>query len=194
MEELFSRIIIDLFVLIICLRAIYIAVSRGILRESFRAAGLLTSSLIAFHYHSYLSGIISRKIPFLSKEYFLLFSFLLIFLGVGLISTLLRLIVTSFFKKREIYFKERLVLLVIGGFRALFLASIIIFLLHLSPLDSKRFCHSISYSISKNVGPKIYLLFLETYNKLDPEIRVNKEVEEYYETKKSLSRGNKKRR
>ena len=150
-------------------------------------------SLFAFHYYSYLSGIISKKIPFLSKEYFLFFSFLLIFLGVGLIFTLIRLIVTSFFKKSEIYLKERLLVLGTGVFRALFLASVLIFSLHLSPLDSKHFCHSISYSIFKDIGPKIYLTSFKVYNKLNPEVTVNKEVEEYYETKKSLSRSNKER-
>ncbi|NQT28115.1 MAG: CvpA family protein, partial [Candidatus Omnitrophica bacterium] len=186
MEISLSQTFIDLVFLILCLRVVYISISRGIIHECFKLAGLLLGSFFAFHYYSSLADKISDKIPFLGREYFLLFSFLLILLGVRLIFTLSRLIVTFFFKKDEVYFKEMVMLFFLGSFRASLIGSIIFISLYLSPLDAKNFCHSISYSISKNVGPKIYLVAFKVYDKFSPKIVVNKGVEEYYEAEKSL--------
>ena len=187
MEESFGQFFIDLFFLIICLRVIYISISRGILRENFKIIGLFFGSFFAFQYYFSLSESISKKVSFLNREYFLLFSFFLILLGVGLVFTFMGLIAASLFGKKKAYLKERLLSFFLGAFRASFLVSVIIFLLHLSPLDSKHFCHTISYRITKNIGPKIYLISFKMYNKFNPEAVLNKEVEEYYEVKKSLS-------
>jgi len=187
MEKSFGQVFVDLFFLIICLRVIYISISRGILRESFKIIGLFFGSFFAFQYYFSLSESISKKIPFLSSEYFLFLSFLLILLGVGLVFTFAGLIAASLFGKKETSLKKKLLSFFLGAFRASFLVSIIIFLLHLSPLDSKHFCHTISYSITKNIGPKIYLMSFKMYNKFNPEVVLNKEVKEYYEIEKSLS-------
>jgi len=192
MEISLSQTFIDLVFLILCLRVVYISMSRGIISESFKLTGLLLGSFFAFHYYSSLADKISDKIPFLSREYFLLFSFLLILLGIRLIFALSRLIVTFFFKRGEVGLKERRVLFFLGALRASLIGSIIFFSLYLSPLDSKRFCHSISYSISKNVGPGIYLVAFKVYDKLSPKIVVNKEVRNYYEAKKPLPGSSKK--
>jgi len=187
-----SQTFIDLIFLILCLRVVYIAISRGIVSESFKLVGLLLGSFFAFHYYFLLANKISDTIPFLSREYFLLFSFLLILLGIRLIFTLSRLIVTFFFKKDQVYFKKRVVLLFLGAFRASLIGSIVFFSLYLSPLDSRHFCHSISYSIFKNVGPKIYLIAFKGYDKISPKILVNKEIKEYYEAEKPLPGNSKK--
>ena len=74
----------------------------------------------------------------------------------------------------------------LGVFRASLIGSIIFFSLYLSPLDSKYFCHSISYSVSKNIAPTIYLMAFKVYNKISSKIVANKEVAEYYEAEKPL--------
>lgn len=193
MEISGSQAFIDLFFLILCLRVAYISITRGIICESFKILGLLSGAFFAFHYYSALGEGISSKIHFLSKEYCLLFSFLLIFLGIRSIFTLSRLIVTFFFKKKESCFKEGVALFFLGILRASLIGSILLFLLHLSPLDSKCFSHSISYSIFRNIGPKIYLMVFKGYNKVNSKAVANKEVVKYYETEKSLSRNSKKR-
>jgi len=189
MEIFGSQPFVDLFFLILCLRVIYISISRGIVCESFKLAGVLLGSFFAFHYYSSLAD----KIPFLSREYFLLIAFISIFLWIRLILTLSRMIVTFFCKKDGVCFKARVVSLFLGAFRASLIGSVIFFSLHLSPLDSKYFCHSISYSIFKDISPKIYLVALKGYGKFNPKIIVNKEVEKYYEAEKPLS-GNSKER
>jgi len=193
MEISGNQVLIDLLFLILCLRVIYISISRGIVRENFKIGGLLLGSFFAFQYYSSLADSISDKIPFLSRGYFFLFSFLLILLGIRLTCTLFRLIVSFFFKRDEIYLKEKILLFFLGAFRASLIGSIIFFLLYLSPLDSKYFCHSISYSVFKNIGPKIYLIAFKVYDKASSKIVVNKEVEEYYEAEKLLPGNSKKR-
>ena len=187
MEESFGQVFIDLIFLIICLRVIYISISQGILRESFKIIGLFFGAFFAFQYYLSLSESIGKKIPFLSPEYFLFLSFLLVLLGVGLVFAFAGLIAVSLFGKKKTSLKEKLLSFFLGAFRASFLVSVIIFLLHLSPLDSKHFCHTIAYSITKNIGPKIYLMSFKMYNKFNPKAALNKEVEEYYEANKSLS-------
>jgi len=193
MEISGSQTFIDLFFLILCLRVVYISISRGIVSESFKLIGLLLGAFFAFHYYYSFADKISDKIHFLSREYFLLFSFLLIFLGIRLIFTLARLIVTFFFKKEEVAFKERVALFFLGALRASLIGSVILFSLHLSPLGSKRFQHSASYILFKNIGPKIYLMAFKVYDKINFKIVINKEVVKYYEAKKPLSRNSKKR-
>lgn len=183
---------IDLAFLILCLRVIYISISRGIIREGFKLAGIVLGSLFAFHYYSSLADKLNDTISFLNQEYLRLFSFLLVLLAIRLIFTFTGLITGFFFKRDEICLKERALLFFLGAFRVFLIGSIIFFALHLSPLDSKYFCHSISYRIVKNIGPKIYLSTFGIYNKFQPKVSVNKEVKKYYEAEDSLPGNSKK--
>lgn len=103
------------------------------------------------------------------------------------------MIATVFCKKDGVCFKARIVLFFLGAFRASLIGSVIFFSLHLSPLDSKYYRHSISYSIFKDISPKIYLVALKGYGKFNSKIVANKEVEEYYEAEKPLPGNNKER-
>jgi uncharacterized membrane protein required for colicin V production len=186
MEITARAALIDLFFLILCLRIIYISVSKGALQEFFKALGLLLSALFAFHFYSFLGKSINDKIAFLSKEYLYFFSFLAIFLGIGAIFNLLRLIAALLFKQEVVPRPQRWAGFFIGVFRASFLSSIIFFLLYLSPLNSQYFNDTVSYKVFKQIAPKIYLLSFKIYNKFDKQAEINKEVEVYYEVKRSL--------
>ena len=190
MEITARAALIDLFFLILCLRIIYISVSKGALQEGFKIAGLLLSSLFAFHLFSFLGNSLSNKVTIISKDYLYFISFLVIFLGIGAIINLIRLILALLFKREEVPKSERWAGLLIGGFRASYLSSIILFLLYLSPLGLQYFNDTISYKIFKKIAPKVYLLSFEAYSKFYTKAEVNKEVEEYYETKQSLSGNN----
>ena len=183
---------IDLIFLILCLRIIYISVSRGIVQESFKLIGLLVASFFAFHYYSLLGDAIQNKISFLNREYLYFTSFLLILLGVRTVFNLLRLIVTLLFKIGHASPTERWLGLFLGGVRAVFLSSIIIFLLVLSPLNPKYFSNSLSYAFFKNIAPKIYLLSYNLYSKFNSSSVSNEEVERYYKTLGTTSEQNKK--
>jgi len=174
---------IDLFFLILCLRIIYVSVSKGVLQENFKVVGIFISSFFAFQYFSLLTNNINSKISFLNPKYLYFISFLLIFLGIGIVFNLLWLIISLLFKQeqKEIGQPQKWLGFFLGSFRAFFLSSIIIFLLYLSPLNSQYFNDTISYRVFKNIAPKIYQLFFKFYSKFNTEARLNKEVEEYYE-------------
>lgn len=197
MEIIEKLELIDLFFLILCLRISYIAVSGGILKEILKILGLLCGSILAFHYYPFLAIRIEDKFLFLSflrqkERSFCFVSYLLIFVATLIVISLLRGIVIYFFKKEKISIKEKLSSLFAGLLRFVFLASIIIFFFYLTSLHPKYYSNSVSYRVFKNIAPQTYLVFFKFYNKFDSQIKINKEVEEYYETKKFLSGSNKK--
>jgi len=175
--------VIDFLFLILGLRIVYIAVSRGFIRESFKITGLLLGSFFAFQYYSFFSNNINLQIPFLNREYLYFLSFLTIFLGIGMAFSLLRLMITVLFKKKETSSsRSKWGLVLMGGFRAVFLSSIIIFLLSLSPLNPTYYQKSISCSIFKNVAAKIYLASFRIYKKFNSKSISNNKVKEYCES------------
>ena len=177
---------IDLFFLILCLRIIYIAVSRGALREGFKLMGLLAGSLCAFHFYVLIAQRLSSKLTFLKEESLFFVSFFGILSSVVLIFVLLRLIATSLFKLNTISSGERWLLLLAGFFRAAFLISIILFLYYLSPAYSRQNQLGISYKAFKNFAPKVYSATFSVFKKINGNIKLNKEVGLYHETKRSL--------
>jgi uncharacterized membrane protein required for colicin V production len=188
---------IDILFTILCLRISYIAVSRGILVEFFKILGIFFSSIFAFQFYPFLTSLLSNKLSFSNKIYFKFVSFLIIFLIIVIAFTLLRKIIESFFKRQEKEQErassEKLLSLLVGILRFAFLSSAIIFLLYLLPLKS-NYCKGISCRIFKNVAVKAYLVSFNFYNKVIPgNLKLNTEVEKYYETKDSLPRDSKKR-
>lgn len=175
--------LIDLFFLILFLRIVYIAITRGTLCESFKLAGLLIGGLLAFHFYNSFGQKLGSKIAFLSKGHLSFVSFLLIFSCVILIFILFRLIVTSFFKVNEISFPERWLLFVMGAFRATFLISVIFFIYFLFPAHSKYPSKSISYNLCKNFAPKIYAAAFKAFGSFNKEFKLNEEVESYHESR-----------
>jgi uncharacterized membrane protein required for colicin V production len=186
MEITAPAALIDLFFLILCLKIIHTAVSKGILQESFRLVGVFVGALFAFHFYSLLGNGIVSKVSFLNKQFVYLISFLVIFITIRVIFRLLRLIITLLFKLGELSIGERWMAFLLGAIRAAFLSSVIIFLFYLSPLNSKYYTKNISYKVFKNIAPKTYLISFDVYKKFNPKSECNKEVEEYYEVKKSL--------
>lgn len=190
MEISGSQAFIDLFFLILLLRIICIAVLKGVLRESFKVAGLLVGSLIAFQHYSIFADKVTQKILFLNKGSLYFLSFLLILLAIQAVFIFLRVIVCCIHKKEEISLPERRLAFFIGAARAIFTSSIVIFMMYLSPLNVRYFNKSISYNIFKNIAPKAYLMSFGVYTNINKGVILNKEVKEYYETKKSISGNN----
>jgi len=193
MEISGSQALIDLFFLILLLRIIYIAVLKGVLRESFKVAGFLVGSLIAFQYYSIFADQVTRKISFLNKGSLCFISFLLILLSIQVVFMFLRVIVCCVHKKEEISLLERRLTFFVGTARAILTTSVVMFMMYLSPLDAKYFNESISYNAFKNIAPKVYLMSFGAYSNINKGVVLNEEVKEYYETKKSISRNNTKR-
>jgi len=183
-------VIIDIFFLILCLRIIYIAVSRGIVSEGFKLIGTLLGGLCAFRWYKFLDTYTGR-VPFLNRQYLDFISFLAIFLSIHAIISLIRFIITSLFKRKEIPVKERWISLFVGMVRAVFLSSVFVFMMHLSSPNPQYLTQSKSTRIFKNIAPKIYLVVARTMSGASGEESLtNKEVREYYETATFLSGDN----
>jgi uncharacterized membrane protein required for colicin V production len=193
MEIIKKFTLIDFLFLLLALRIIYIALSKGILNEILKTVGILFSSLIAFHYYPIVGKDIEKGVPEFIKNSSYFLSFFLILSFFYVVFYFLRKIITVLFKKEGISLDERMVSLFIGGFRFAFLLSTIIFFLHLFPSQNKYLYKSRSYKLFKNVAPKIYLVSFEVYNRFNREEKLNKEVKRYYEAKGNLSPGNKER-
>jgi uncharacterized membrane protein required for colicin V production len=173
------QVVIDIFFLILCLGITYIAVSRGIVSEIFRIAGLLAGLFFAFQYFSFLGDSVKNKIGLFNKEYLYLFSFLLIFLGIGAVFGLARLIVTFLFKRETLSLRERWLCFFLGVCRAVFLSSVIIFVLQLSPVKPRYLTNTISYNIFMPIAPKAYCLSFRIYQRFDEKAVLSKEAEKY---------------
>lgn len=180
-------LIIDIFFLILCLRIGYIAVSRGIVCEGFKFISVLIAGLSSLHWYKFLN-VYTERIPFLNKQYLDFISFLAIFFSIHTIISLVRSIVTSLFKRKEIPVKERWVSLFLGIVRAVFLSSLILFMAHLSSRGSPHLAQSRALPIFKNIAPKVYLVVAGALSGVgDEKSTLNKEVRAYYETATFLS-------
>jgi len=182
--------IIDIFFLIIFLRIVFIAFSRGLLNEFIKLIGLSFASFFSFQYYSLFLGEVFGKEPFsFNQEHLNLISFLIIFFVVVFIFFLLRRAVVPFLKQKKYSLWEKGLASLLGCCRALFSVSIIIFILWLSPFSFKGVFKSFSYKKFKSIAPLSYLGSFKFYKTINPQSQLNKEVVTYYEAKEYLPRG-----
>lgn len=184
---------IDVIAIILCVRIIYIAVSRGILKELFKIVGLMGGLLFAFQWYPFLTDRLQQKLLFVPVEgnkILAFISFLVIFFGSSVIFSLVSMIVTSLFKKEEISVKEKRVAFFMGLVRFAFLYSVLLFAFYLSPVNAGYFQNSFSCRVLKNLAPALYVESVKVYNHFN-HLNPNEEVKKYYEIKGSLSKGDK---
>ncbi|MFH1504888.1 MAG: CvpA family protein [Candidatus Omnitrophota bacterium] len=184
--EIFGRqVVIDLIFLIFCLGTVYSAVSKGVIPELFKTIGLLAGTFLAFQYYPFLSTVLCEKILILNQRLLNFISFFIIFFGIKLIFSFLRLILAALIKREHIPLGERWALCFTGLARGVLFLSVMFFLASLSSLPQQRLYRSLFYKVSKNAAPKFYIISFELYKKFNPYISFNKEVREY-EAKKTL--------
>ena len=186
MEQSSGAVFIDLLFLLLCVRILYIAVSRGIVTEAIKIIGLLFGVFFAFQYYSFIGDTVGKSILFLNKRYFHLVVFLIILLGIRAIFSFLGLIVRLLFKRQDTAIFERWVSFFAGSFRAALLSSIVLFALHLSPLSSEFYSHSTAYSFFRNLAPGSYMVIQQSFASVNPKFVRNKEVEEYLSSPKQF--------
>ncbi|MCF7887380.1 MAG: CvpA family protein [Candidatus Omnitrophica bacterium] len=179
--------IIDIFFLILFLRIVYVAASRGALREACKLIGLISASLFAFHFYPNLAEIIRAEISFINSNYLYSVSFFLIFIAIKIIFSLLNLIISLFLPKAEISAKERMVLLAVGAFRGFFLFSTIFFLLSLSSFKPDYVKNSLFYNFSKRIAPSFYLISAKIFKGFN--LTVNEKIEDYLNQKRPSEHG-----
>ncbi len=185
--------LIDIIFLILCIIITYEAAARGIFLEILKLIGLFFSLIFSFQFYPFLFTALTAKLPLFAKDYskFLAFGFL--FFSTFLLSDLLSRLVNSLFKREIIPSWEKLIAILIGFVRIAFLSSVIVFLLYLLPINNDFFRKGISKELFKNIAPKIYLVSAKSYKKIQPNFKLNMEVEKLYEVKSHISGSNKKR-
>jgi len=172
--------IIDIFFLVLLLRVSYIAVSRGLFREICKITGLLCAVFFAFQFYPHLSEAIRAKTRFINPGYLYPVVFLLIFAGVVAAFFFLNLFLGLFLPKGDISVKRKLILLGLGGFRAVFFLSVLIFLFHLASFNPKHIQNGLSYRLAKKVAPVFYLAVAGPAEKIiDRDFKLNNKVEDY---------------
>ncbi len=181
--------IIDVFFLILFLRIIYIAASRGVLRETCKIIGLLCAAFFAFHFYPNLSEVVGAKVRFIKPDYLYFVSFFFIFIAVKIAFSLLNLTISLFLPKGEVSNRKRMVLLGAGVFRSFLLFSTIFFSLNLFSFNPSYIKNSLSYNLSKKIAPKLYLISAKIFKKFNQDFEINKKVEGYLERNKEAEEG-----
>lgn len=169
---------IDLFFLILALRIAYVAQKEGILKESFKTLSLIGSSLLSFHYYPLLSEKLEKELG-LPASLFYFISFVTLMLAGVIFFFLLKVTINFFLKwrKEAISLPERVGAILIGGIRFAFASSLIVFAISLLPWKDYRYQGALS--LFKSLSPKVYLTSMKLISRINPQLEVNRKVEEY---------------
>jgi uncharacterized membrane protein required for colicin V production len=184
--------LIDIIFLILCILITYEAATKGFFLEILKLIGLLIGALFAFHFYPFLAANVTEKLPFSAKGFSKFLAFCLLFFSIIFVSGLLSRILNSLFKRQTISSPEKIAAVFTGFISIIFLSSSIAFLLHLLPVDNNFFRKGSSGELLKNIAPKAYMACVRSYKKIQPNFKVNEEVEKLYEVKNDISGNNKK--
>ena len=187
MEILKSVTVIDFIFIILCLRILYTAVTRGLVSESLRFLGSLLAAIFAFQFYSLGAEWVAVILPFVKGKALSVVSFLIIFVSVKVVFSLLAGIIGAFFGREYTSVVERWFSLLIGGVRFAVIGSVCVYVLFLSSLDPSLYAGSPTARICKKVAPAFYLGFMDLYRKVHPTAVINEEVQTYYETQSLVS-------
>jgi len=184
--------LIDIIFLSLCILITYEAVSKGFFLEILKAVGVFFGAILSFQLYPFLAANVTEKLPFLTKGYSKFSAFCLLFFSIIFVFGILSRILASLFKREKISSLEKALSVLVGLIRVIFLSSIIVFLLYLFPVRNDFIARGLSKELLKNIAPKIYLVSIKSYKKIQPNFKVNEEVEKLYEAKNDLSGNNKK--
>ena len=125
---------VDIILLTLLVRISYVSFKNGLLPEFFRLLGLLSAYVISLNNYTLLTDFLSAHFRWISRDSYIIFSFLFIFLVIAfsfiLIARLARLLLRT---GDEVSGVSRLIGLVLGSLRGLFIISLVYILLVNSP-------------------------------------------------------------
>jgi hypothetical protein len=178
--------LIDFFLLLLFLRIIYSAISRGIISEGVKTIGLIIGVILAFHVYPVLSIATGEKYLFLGKQQLNTLAFLAILISVGIVFSLLRKIFVLLFQAKELSALEKWISLFVGVFRFSLSASVLFFIIYIASATPNYIERSFSYQKLRGIAPRMYLVSCALARRVIGTIGVNKEVQRYYEAKNTL--------
>lgn len=190
--------VLDFFFILLYLRICYVAISKGFFTEVFKTISLFCATILSLHFYTgFQSKLIlniidwlRNSLPFIDIRVFYFSSFLIIFLGVGMVFSLLRGVFIPLIARDQSEgnsYCQRWISFFLANIRWFVIVSVSIFVLWLSPLTFSSCYDSLSYRFFKNVAVKVYFFSIKIWGKFNPDVEVNKEVKGYYEIKRSIS-------
>jgi len=172
---------VDIFIVIILIRAGYVALKNGLASEFFKILGLVFCSYLALHYHSGIVDLVQNRLGFKKVSTgFLNFVFFVILAAAGYaLFVLLRKIFSRFIKMEAIPTLNKWGGFFLGILRGLFLASLILFILVISEIQyfRKSIRSSASGRFVLRIAPVAYnSLWRDIVSKFFPSEKLNEQV------------------
>jgi len=151
---------VDIFVIIVLLRTIYIAVKNGLTSEAFKLPGIIFALYLSLHYYTTVSDLIQERLPVKEMPLeFLDFIFFLILATFGyLVFVLLRNLFCRFIKMEAAPNFNRWIGLFLGIARSFFLVGLLTFGLAISSINYLKVSTRNSYLGSQfcQIAPATY--------------------------------------
>lgn len=124
---------VDLIILLIIGRCIYIGIKRGLSVEIFKLAGVLLAIFACLHYYSVLGALFSKP-EIIPTDLGNFVAFILIFVAFIFFSRLIRDMFLLLIKLQPVPFLDKWGGAFLGGVRSIFLSGIILLLFIISPI------------------------------------------------------------
>ncbi|MBN2830754.1 MAG: CvpA family protein [Candidatus Omnitrophica bacterium] len=153
---------LDICILIIIFRVLYIAIKNGFTAELFKFFGIICAIYLSMHYYTAITDFIRGKIPVEEKmplEFLDFLIFLILALTGNFLFVLLRNAVNNLIKIEAVSTLNKWGGLFLGALRSVLLASIIVFALTISSIP--YFKQSVKRSY---IGPRIISVGVDTYS------------------------------
>jgi uncharacterized membrane protein required for colicin V production len=153
---------LDICILIIIFRVLYIAIKTGFTTEFFKFSGVICAVYLSMHYNTAIADFIRSRIPVEDKmplEFLDFLVFLTLAIGGNFVFVLLRNAVSNLIKIEAVSTLNKWGGLFLGALRSLLLVSIIIFALIISSIPYLKQSVKNSY-----LGPRVISVGVDTYS------------------------------
>ncbi|MCX5712528.1 MAG: CvpA family protein [Candidatus Omnitrophica bacterium] len=137
---------LDVFVLILMIRVVYVATTRGFISELFKLIGVLVAIYLSFHYYTLLADFIRSKLPVDERMplQFLDFICFVALAGIGYsIFAIIRIMLFNLIKMDAVPRLQKWGGFLLGFFRAWLLSGLIVYTLSISSVE---YLHKSVYS------------------------------------------------
>jgi uncharacterized membrane protein required for colicin V production len=153
---------LDIFVLILMIRVIYIATAKGFIAELFKLIGVLAAIYLSFHYYTFFADFIRSKLPVEERMPLQFLDFLCFFIlaGIGYVSfMILRIMLFNLIKLDAVPRLQKWGGFFLGIFRAWLLSGLIVYMLAISSIG---YLHK--SAVSSYMGKSLFYAPVNTYS------------------------------
>lgn len=174
---------VDIVIIIIIIRTVFMGFKKGLMVETFKLLGTLFAIFISLHYYSSISNFISSRMP-LPVEFLDLIAIISLIIIVLIVFKFMRDGLLILFKTEPLAALDRWGSLILGFIRGCFLSSLVILLIFLSSIEYSQ--NSVRGSLSSKyfleLSPKTYaFIFDNIFSKLPSEEKINSAIFEKLE-------------